>query len=167
MRHFWVIFNHCDKFPFNEKTCRRADIISLIHFFDRLIIFSRLLNKAFHAYLIFLIFSRCSVTIRLHYHFCGRFSSCPLFCTAQQLGRNPPGCSKIRLWNPKSCGWTSRKYRHLVQNLGYVGSICCHHQRKNITNTFLESLPWEFTLGSKSIFWSKKHFDENLLNHLF
>ena len=37
---------------FQRKTCRSSDISPLIHFLMRLIIFSRLLNKAFHAYLI-------------------------------------------------------------------------------------------------------------------
>ena len=44
-----MISNRC--VIFQRKTCR-SDISPLIHFLMRLIIFSRLLNKAFHAYLI-------------------------------------------------------------------------------------------------------------------
>ena len=69
-----------------------------------------------------------SASIWIYYHFCGSFSTCPIFCLAQQLGWNSFGCTKVCLRNQKSCRWKSWKHWNLVQDFGHAGPICSHFQ---------------------------------------
>lgn len=71
-----------------------------------------------------------SAPIWVHHHFCGGFPIGTILRLAQQLGGNPPGCSKVRLWNSSSSGWTSWKHWDLVQDPWYVGSICSDYKCK-------------------------------------
>ena len=136
-----MIFNHCDNFPFNEKTCRRADIISLIHFFDRLIIFSRLLNKAFHAYLIFLIFLVAVLQFGFITIFVAAFPLAPFFALLNNW-------VEIRLDAQKFVCETRRAVAERAENIGIWFKILdMLAQFAVITNVrtlrilFLESLP--------------------------
>ena len=143
MRHFWAIFNHCDNFLFQRKNLSQSRYYFFPNsFFDRLIIFSRLLNKAFHAYLIFLIFFLVAVlqfgfiTI-----FVAAFPLAPFFALLNNW-------VEIRLDAQKFVCETRRAVAERAENIGIWFKILdMLAQFAVITNVrtlrilFLESLP--------------------------
>ena len=109
MRHFWMISNHY--VIFQRKTCRSSDISPLIHFLMRLIIFSRLLNKAFHAYLISLFFLVAVLQFGFITIFVAAFPLAPFFALLNNW-------VEIRLDAQKFVCETRRAVAERAENIG-------------------------------------------------